>query len=94
MGGGGQAGQFMMRSEPDSATTARRIELLRGKRDSLPDELRAELDRFIEGGASDFRSLSPALMDSVRAWGVLGRGGRVRTPPPADESDISGRYRS
>ncbi|MCK4349257.1 MAG: hypothetical protein KAX13_00270, partial [Candidatus Krumholzibacteria bacterium] len=97
MGGGGgrrTAGQFMMRSEPDSATTARRIEQLRGKRDSLPDELKAELDRFIEGGASDFRSLSPALMDSIRAWGVLGRGGRQRTPPPADESDISGRYRS
>ena len=95
-GGGGQrtAGQFMMRSEPDSATTARRIEQLRGKRDSLPDELKAELDRFIEGGASDFRSLSPALMDSIRAWGVLGRGGRQRMPPPADESDISGRYRS
>ncbi len=95
-GGGGQrtAGQFMMRSEPDSATTARRIEQLRGKRDSLPDELKAELDRFIEGGASDFRSLSPALMDSIRAWGVLGRGGHQRMPPPADESDISGRYRS
>ena len=95
-GGGGQrtAGQFMMRSEPDSATTARRVEQLRTKRDSLPDELKAELDRFIEGGASDFRSLSPALMDSIRAWGVLGRGGRQRTPPPADESDISGRYRS
>lgn len=95
-GGGGQrtAGQFMMRSEPDSTTTARRIEQLRTKRDSLPDELKAELDRFIEGGASDFRSLSPALMDSIRAWGVLGRGGHQRTPPPADESDISGRYRS
>lgn len=98
-GGGGQrtAGQFMMmRSEPDSAAIAGRIELLHGKRESLSDELRIELDRFIEGGASDFRSLSPALMDSIRAWGVLGRGGRQRTPPPppVDESDISGRYRS
>jgi len=97
-GSGGQrmAGQFTMRAAPDSAVTARRIELLRGRRESLPEELKMELDSFIEGGATDFRSLSPALMDSIRAWGVLGRGGHQRTPPPppAAESDISGRYGS
>ncbi len=97
-GGGGQrtAGQFMMRAEPDSAAIAARIELLRGKRASLSDELKTELDSFIEGGASDFRSLSPAMMDSIRAWGVMGRGGRQRTPPPppAVEAAISGRYGS
>jgi hypothetical protein len=94
MRGGGQrqAGQFMMRSAPDSAETARRLELLREKRASLSDELKMELDSFIEGGASNFRSLSPALMDSIRAWGILGRGGRQRTPPPIDESDYFGRY--
>lgn len=85
-----------MRAAPDSAAIAARIELLRGKRASLSDELKTELDSFIEGGASDFRSLSPALMDSIRAWGVIGRVARQHTPPPppADESDISGRYRS
>jgi len=93
----GEAGQFMMRAEPDSAAIAERIEQLLAKRDSLPDELKLEIDRFIEGGASDFRSISPALMDSIRAWGMMGRGGgRQRTPPPppVDGLDISGRYLS
>jgi hypothetical protein len=92
----GEAGQFMTRAAPDSAAIAARIEQLRARRGSLPEELKAELDTFIEGGATDWRSLSPALMDSGRAWGILGRGGRQRTPPPSPETypDSTGRLLS
>ncbi|MFC1499612.1 efflux RND transporter periplasmic adaptor subunit [Candidatus Zixiibacteriota bacterium] len=92
----GEARQFTMRTAQDTTGTAARIEQLRAKRESLSAELKTELDSFIEGGASDFRSLSPALMDSVRAWGILGRGGRQRTPPPPpmELSEETGRYRS
>ncbi|MFC1628671.1 efflux RND transporter periplasmic adaptor subunit, partial [Gemmatimonadota bacterium] len=93
-GGQRPAGQMTMGAQPDSAALAARIEQLRAKRDALPDELKSELDGFIEGGASDFGSLSPALMDSIRTWGLTGRGSRQRTPPPEGDSENSRRYRS
>jgi hypothetical protein len=71
-------------AEPDSARTAQMVALLMPRMSSLPDSLRSELLMFIEGGARDFRSLSPALTDSIRAWGVMGRGRQSRTPPPDD----------
>lgn len=77
-------------AESDSARAARTalmIEQIRQRIDSLPDSLRSEVSAFIEGGAMDYRSLSPALMDSLRAWGVMGRGRQSRTPPP-DEGKV------
>jgi len=74
-----QMGGGMRGAQTDSARTARFLEALRGMRDGMPDDLKAEIDRIIESGQFDFQSVSPALQDSMRARGGMGRS---RRPPP------------
>ncbi len=75
--GGGRAG-----AGSDSARTARTMEMLRGLKEGLPENLQAEVDAIIDSGEFNFQSISPALLDSLRARSRFGRGGR--RPPPAE----------
>ena len=68
----------------DSARTAQTMEMLRGLREGLPENLKAEIDAIIESGEFNFQSMSPALMDSLRARSGFGRAGR--RPPPDQAS--------
>ena len=82
------AGGFGMRTTTlDSTQIARLQERAAG----LPENLRAELEQLISGSAVDMRSLSTALRDSLRSWGVFGsgrgRGGAARPIPPDAPSD-------
>jgi hypothetical protein len=72
-------------AQSDSARTARIMQALRGMRDDMPEDLKTEIDAIIESGEFNFRSVSPALMDSMRARGAMGRGRRPppEQPPPA-----------
>ncbi len=84
--GAGMGMMGMRRGEAgsDSARTAQTMEMLRGLKEGLPENLQAEIDTIIESGEINFQSISPALMDSLRARGGMGRGGR-RPPPEAGQ---------
>jgi hypothetical protein len=79
------SGRSGMRAAPDSTQLAN----LRRRAEALPEGLRAELLQFVEGGGSDVRSLSQALRDSLRAWGIFGGGrgsrGGGEIPPSGEE---------
>ena len=84
--GAGMRMMGMQRGEAgsDSARTARSMEMLRGLKEGLPENLQAEIDAIIESGELNFQNISPALMDSLRTRGGMGRGGR-RPPPEAGQ---------
>jgi multidrug efflux pump subunit AcrA (membrane-fusion protein) len=68
-----------------------RIANLQERAAALPEDLRAELERLMSGGTVDMSTLSTALRDSLRAWGVFGsgrgRGGGAGQIPPAIPPD-------
>jgi hypothetical protein len=78
----GQAGEMVFqRAGLDSARTVQIMDGLRQRIAALPDSLRREVQQIIGSGSFDFRNISPALRDSLRAWNLFG-GQRMRTPPP------------
>ncbi len=78
----GQAGEMVVqRAGLDSARTAQIMDGLRQRIATLPDSLRREVQQIIGSGSFDFRNISPALRDSLRAWNLMS-GQRMRTPPP------------
>ena len=95
----GQAGGFFTRMMPDSTQRARFFGDLSKRAAGLPDTLRGQLEEFILSEGATFRKLSPALRDSLRAWGAFRNRGRARTvppgrgtpPPPAAQPTGSGR---
>lgn len=94
--GAGMRMMGMQRGEAgsDSARTARSMEMLRGLKEGLPENLQAEIDAIIESGELNFQNISPALMDSLRARGGMGRGGRrpppeAGQPPPTTDNDLT-----
>lgn len=84
--GAGMGMMGMRRGEAgsDSARTAQTMEMLRGLKEGLPENLQAEIDTIIESGEINFQSISPALMDSLRSRSGFRRVGR-RPPPEAGQ---------
>jgi HlyD family secretion protein len=78
---GQEGGAGFQRATPDSARMAQFMDGLRQRITTLPDSLRLEVQQLIGSGSLDFRNISPALRDSLRAWNLMG-GQRTRTPPP------------